>query len=90
MCCCALSSEPRLFYRAPGRGDLQGTAAPHWRRKMASWDMGNIGLGCGKVIYGLIIAVSAVMVWAAVRSFDTAQSVDHGQVLPASGTHGRQ
>jgi len=43
-----------------------------------------------QVIYGLIIAVSAVMIWAAVRSFDTAQSVDHGQVLPASGTQGRQ
>jgi hypothetical protein len=37
----------------------------------------------------LIIAVSAVMVWAAVRSFDTAPSVDDEQLLPAGGTDGK-
>jgi hypothetical protein len=42
------------------------------------------------VIYGLIIAVSAVLVWAAVRSFDTAPSVDDEQLLPAAGPEGKQ
>jgi hypothetical protein len=53
----------------------------HGKHKLGPW---------AKVIYGLIIAVSVVMVWAAVRSFDTAPSVDDEHLLPAGGTQGTQ
>jgi hypothetical protein len=43
-----------------------------------------------KAIYGLIFAVSIVLVWAAIRSFETAPQADNEQLLPADGTQDKQ
>ncbi|WP_157222650.1 hypothetical protein [Novosphingobium sp. AP12] len=43
-----------------------------------------------KAIYGLIFAMSIVLIWAAVRSCDTAPQADSEQLLPADETRDKQ